>query len=285
MGLAGLSWSSVEIPRVPPKPLLMPLTAGYRRTPVLQVGADIYCDTQNIIRCLAEQGTSEALFPDQCQGRALLLSQWIDQTLFPLAVRIVITEALDAAPAEFVKDRGDLYFGRGWTPEQLKKDLPGVVMQLNASLSELNASMAPNARAMGGERPSYADAAIAYLLWFIRGRWDQGPALLAQYPELCRIEDAMEAIGQGQYTELEAAEALAIAKAVQPLSPQGICMDSSLAMGQRIGVRPFLDSSDPMVVGSLRYLDATRVSIDVEDDQVGLLAIHFPISGYQVVVV
>ena len=48
LGIAGATWQSVEIPRIPPKPLLMPLTAGYRRTPVLQIGADIYCDSQNI---------------------------------------------------------------------------------------------------------------------------------------------------------------------------------------------------------------------------------------------
>ena len=41
-GIMGLEWYSVQIPRIPPKPLLTPLTGGYRRTPVLQVGADIF---------------------------------------------------------------------------------------------------------------------------------------------------------------------------------------------------------------------------------------------------
>ena len=44
-GLKGLAWRSVIQPMVLPKPDLMPLTGGFRRTPVLQVGADIYCDT------------------------------------------------------------------------------------------------------------------------------------------------------------------------------------------------------------------------------------------------
>src|SRR5689334_19212590 len=35
-----------------PRPELMPMTGGYRRTPVLQIGADIYCDTQLILRVL-----------------------------------------------------------------------------------------------------------------------------------------------------------------------------------------------------------------------------------------
>ena len=49
LGLKQAAWKSVEIPNVMPKPDLMPLTGGYRRTPVMQVGADIYCDTQLIM--------------------------------------------------------------------------------------------------------------------------------------------------------------------------------------------------------------------------------------------
>ena len=39
-GIKGLVWKSVIIPRILPKPDLMPLTGGYRKTPVLQIGAD-----------------------------------------------------------------------------------------------------------------------------------------------------------------------------------------------------------------------------------------------------
>ena len=49
LGYKKLPWKSVLIPNIMPKPDLMPLTGGYRKTPVLQVGADIYCDTQLIM--------------------------------------------------------------------------------------------------------------------------------------------------------------------------------------------------------------------------------------------
>ena len=42
LGIKGLAWSSVQIPRIMPKPDLMPLTGGYRKTPVMQIGADIF---------------------------------------------------------------------------------------------------------------------------------------------------------------------------------------------------------------------------------------------------
>ena len=54
LGMKAARWLSVDIPRLPPKPFLMPLTGGYRRTPVAQIGADIYADSQNIFRLLDE---------------------------------------------------------------------------------------------------------------------------------------------------------------------------------------------------------------------------------------
>jgi hypothetical protein len=41
LGLKALAWRSVQIPMVMPKPDLIALTGGYRKTPVLQIGADI----------------------------------------------------------------------------------------------------------------------------------------------------------------------------------------------------------------------------------------------------
>ena len=59
LGVKGLSWRSVIQPVIMPKPELVPLTGGYRRIPVLQIGADVYCDTQVI---LAELEARQARF-------------------------------------------------------------------------------------------------------------------------------------------------------------------------------------------------------------------------------
>jgi hypothetical protein len=58
LGFKGLSWRSVHISPVMPKPDLTALTGGYRKTPVLQIGADIYCDT-SLDR--ASSGTGKSL--------------------------------------------------------------------------------------------------------------------------------------------------------------------------------------------------------------------------------
>src|SRR5262249_33346097 len=41
LGLKRLAWGSVEIPVIMPKPDLTALTGGYRKAPVLQIGADV----------------------------------------------------------------------------------------------------------------------------------------------------------------------------------------------------------------------------------------------------
>lgn len=46
-----------------PKPDLTALTGGYRKTPVLQVGADIYCDTALIARRLEQEKATPRCFP------------------------------------------------------------------------------------------------------------------------------------------------------------------------------------------------------------------------------
>ena len=48
-GLRDLAWRSVIQPTIMPKPDLVPLTGGYRRAPVMQIGADVFCDSQVIL--------------------------------------------------------------------------------------------------------------------------------------------------------------------------------------------------------------------------------------------
>ena len=85
LGAKGLAWRSVTIPWIMPKPDLMPLTGGYRKTPVLQIGADIYCDTALIARVLDDLQPAPTLYPAQAP-LAVLLAQWADATLFQAAV-------------------------------------------------------------------------------------------------------------------------------------------------------------------------------------------------------
>jgi glutathione S-transferase len=249
---------------------------------VLQIGADIYCDSQNIAQAIDQSAAPHRLFPDQTYGMAMMISNWAETTLFDLSVRLVLTHALGKVPEEFIRDRGSLYFEPNWTEASLRAALPSVMHELRASLGFVEAHLgATEGVYLAGHQPCYGDAAIGYICWFLRGRWDGGAALLANYPALCALEAALDQLGDGQPQDLNAEAALAIAKAAKPQSPIGIIDSaSSLAIGQSVMIRPKGETADPDVVGRLRYCDGIRISIDHSHEQVGDIAVHFPVIGY-----
>ena len=114
LGIKGLSWRSVEIPRLAPKPMLTALTGGYRRTPVMQIGADIFCDTQCILRELERRYPSPTFFPSSDTGLMWCLSRWADGAFFDAAVKLILGAAGDDLPRDFAEDRGRLYLGPDW---------------------------------------------------------------------------------------------------------------------------------------------------------------------------
>src|SRR5712691_4383165 len=104
-GLKNVAWTSVLISRIMPRPDLMPLTGGYRRTPVMQIGADIFCDTQIIIRELEARFPSPTLFPGGHAGVPWMLGMWTDRSFFQSTVSLVFGALGDKAPQDFIEDR------------------------------------------------------------------------------------------------------------------------------------------------------------------------------------
>src|SRR5258706_1274400 len=104
LGVKGLSWRSVIQPVIMPKPDLTPLTGGYRRIPVLQIGADIYCDTQVI---LAELEARQAR-PAVIRGADWAVNLWADRLVFQVTVAGVFGGMGDNLPADFIADREKL---------------------------------------------------------------------------------------------------------------------------------------------------------------------------------
>jgi glutathione S-transferase len=109
-GLKKLKWRSVEIPNMMPKPDLLPLTGGYRKTPVMQIGADIYCDTQIIIRELERRYPEPSLFPHGT-GLSYGLAFWADRIFFMPTVGVVFGEIGESVPEAFKNDRAAMSGG------------------------------------------------------------------------------------------------------------------------------------------------------------------------------
>src|SRR5437899_11836089 len=87
-GIKQLAWKSVVIPNIMPKPDLMPLTGGYRKTPVMQVGADVYCDTQLIMLEIEKRAPKPPLLPVGQEGEARAPARRIHPHLLWSDVRV-----------------------------------------------------------------------------------------------------------------------------------------------------------------------------------------------------
>ena len=284
-GIKNLSWRSVEIPRIPPKPDLIPLTGGYRRTPVMQIGADVYCDSQCILRELQKRYPDPGFFSAADEGLSWALSRWTDEKFFKDSIALVLGGAGSDLPADFAQDRGRLYFGPEWQAalKEAQKDLPHLAAQMRGQLCWINQHLA-GSDFMLGDAPGLVDACVYYLVWFIRGRWQPGPELLSEFSRLEQWEQSVKALGHGNATDLDAKDALAIARNSQSVTPE--LSDSfdtqGITPGTRITVRPDIDGGEVFVTGDVHYISSDTIGLRRESDETGEVCVHFPRVGYRV---
>jgi glutathione S-transferase len=281
LGMKGLAWKSVEIPRLPPKPNLMPLTGGYRLTPVLQIGADVYCDTKCIIRELERCFPEPTLFPGGAHGMAWGAGQWTDGPLFQDVVSVALVEMSPNMPPEFLADRGPLYFGPNFSLDDIKARYGECLANVRAQFGWMDDRLAARDFMLGGE-PGLPDALAYYLVWFLRDRMAKGEAFLAQFKNLMPWEQRIKAIGHGAPEEMSDLEALDIARRATPRTPQQADPGdpTALTVGERITVEP--SGGGPQVSGRVHGVSADHVALMREDDRAGQICVHFPRIGYSV---
>ena len=175
LGYKKLAWKSVIIPSIMPKPDLVALTGGYRRTPVLQVGADIYCDTALICDELEHRQPAPSLHPQGSNGAVRIVAQWADSTLFWAAMAYCFSPKgaayfFQGQPPEvakaFAEDRAKMRGGAGRMPA-------GDATSAYKSYQRRIASMVDNQPYVMGEQPSLADFSCYHALWFTQRirRW------------------------------------------------------------------------------------------------------------------
>lgn len=286
LGIKGLSWRSVEIPRIPPKPMLVKLTGGYRRTPVMQIGADIYCDSQCIIRELDRRHPSPSFFPGSQGGLMWALSRWTDGELFSLSVKVVLGSAGENLPKDFAEDRGRLYLGPDWADalKSANAGLPHLVSQLRAPMSWLNAQLSDGRKFLLGDAPAAIDAQFYCCVWFLRGRWAGGPEFFSEFPELERWETNVNKIGHGEMSAMSAEDAIARAAACEPLAGESVDArePQGFAVGQNVVVSPDVDGGEQPVSGTVVFADAATITVRREEPDVGAIHVHFPRAGYKI---
>ena len=125
-----LAWRAVEQPTIMPKPDLVPLTGGYRRIPVLQIGADVYCDSQLIARTLERLHPEPTIYPGGSEATCNAMALWADRFVFIAAVAVVFDEIGAFVPPEFIADRTKMMPGRDFN--DIPRQAPHAREQLRA---------------------------------------------------------------------------------------------------------------------------------------------------------
>ncbi|MEO8157551.1 MAG: glutathione S-transferase family protein [Betaproteobacteria bacterium] len=285
-GIKNVAWHSVEQNRMPDRPELFAMTGGYRRIPVLQIGADIYCDTQCILREIERRVPAPSFFPNNGAGLPFALSRWTDGPLFELAFCTVFAPAAHTLPPALVADRTRLQLGSHGDLTKVAADMPHVLAQLRPQLGWLDERFASGRPFVLGDAPGMPDLLGWYIVWFVRSRYAGAEELLSEFPALLAWAARMKTIGHGSPTPMTPAQALATARAAQPQTPEKSDPrdPQGLAPGMRISVQPVTDGGDPPITGIVRAVDRNVIALTRADATCGEVAVHFPRVGYRVTV-
>lgn len=282
LGIKALAWRSVIIPVVMPKPELMPLTGGYRKTPVMQIGADVYCDTQCILRELERRFPEPSLYRGTDAGTANALALWSERSLFSPAVGLVLAgRDSNSLPPGFLEDRSQMS-GREINLDRLRAATPLLVDQLRPHLAWFETMLADGGAFLQGRYPTLVDCAVYNPCWFIRSNLGV-VAPLKEFAWLQAWMDRMAAIGHGTPRDLDAKGALDIAAAAAPQARALTDLNDPFGRkpGMKVQVTPDDTGKDP-VVGELISISTQEVVILRSEPQVGDVAVHFPRAGFVV---
>ena len=262
LGLKGLSWRSVIVPMVLPKPDLMPLTGGNRRTPVLQTGADVYCGTSLIASELERRFPEPTVYPGGRRGLAEILSLWADQLLFAPSSSYAIRDPAHFPPA-FHRDRAAMRGHVPADPVRLAAEAPHHLEQLQLQLGHVEQALAHGQAYLLGQDPSIADfAAYARLWWAQLFGGDRGE--LASLPRVRAWRDRIAAIGHGERRELTPTEALERARAADPELSAAPAVPATVRPGDRIAMAIERHGPDP-VEGEVVAVTPEAVALRRED--------------------
>ena len=283
LGYKQLAWKSVIIPSVMPKPDVLALTGGYRKTPLLQIGADVYCDTALICEVLEHLQPTPTLYPAANRGLARVLAQWADTTLFWASMAYTLQPKGAAAMFEGASPEAAKAFGsdRAAMSAGMQRLRPADATGALKSYLRRLADMLDGQPFLMGNAACVADFAAYHPLWFCRrvvvvaGILDATPAVLAWM-------DRMAAIGHGQMQKYSATEAIAVCASSTGAAGQNDAFfqdDHGIALGEQVSIAA--ETFGPETTqGELVAATRTRFTLKRVDDRAGTVHVHFPRIGY-----
>jgi len=283
LGFKNLAWKSVIIPSVMPKPDVVALTGGYRKTPILQIGADIYCDTALICNVLEHEQPEPVLFPPHLKGVARVFAQWADSTLFwaamaynlqPRGVAEMFARLPPEAAKAFAEDRREMSAG-------MLRQRPADATVAYRSYLRRIAHMVEEHDYLFGAEPCVADFAAYHPLWFTRVCTPAMADILEPVPAVLEWMDRIAALGHGRLEKFKAEDAITVAANAEPAPLEGDVFqdEHGIPLGSAVTVAAESFGQEP-TAGELVAATRTRYTLRRTDPRAGTVHVHFPRIGY-----
>jgi glutathione S-transferase len=286
LGYKNLAWKSVIIPAIMPKPDVLALTGGYRKTPFLQIGNDIYCDSALICDVLEHVRPTPTLYPEAHKGVARVLAQWADTTLFwaamaynlqPKGAAVMFANAPPEAAKAFGADRAAMSAG-------MNRLRPGDATAAYKSYLRRLANMLEGQDFLLGSAPCVADFAAYHPLWFTVKCVPVMAEILNATPAVHAWMGRMAALGHGQIEKFSATEAIAAcAQSTGSTAPFGHDADVTfqdehgIPLGSQVTIAAEVFGQEP-TTGELVAATRTRFTLKRLDERAG--TVQFPRIGY-----
>ncbi len=280
MGTANLPWQSCITRELPPRPVLAALAGGYRKIPVAQIGADIFCDTRVIASEIAALSGMPQLALESADEATQAYANATDLHAFMdvLAASATMTAARKMLASMSVRDFAGFFVDRIriGAKAKVKAGDPRQARQrvlAHLAATEQRLQQQPY---LFGQQATYADFSTYHSLWMARdvAEW---PALKA-YPLVMAWMDRLQAVGQGQRTEISPEQALKVA---HDATPRAIASEhqQDVRIGLCVGVAPS-DYARDATIGRLVGVTPTRWIIARDTPDLGTLHVHFPQTGF-----
>jgi glutathione S-transferase len=282
-GLAGGEWGSVLSPPYPPRPNLDPLAGGYRRIPVAQIGADVFCDTALIATEVAAFTGRPELAPQIDDESARALAERAEGDVFFAAITAVppllllgklLISGGPFSTMKFVKDRAGMMKGASVKPPQGE----AAAQLFREFLGDLDAHLASR-QTLTGNDITYADFCVYHPIWLALS---VGSAKrIEDFTHVRRWFEAMSALGEGQRREMSGEDAFAAASDADPRElPPG--SQTHEGVGSEVSIAP-ADYGKIGVQGTLVAVCDDRYILRRDTERFGAIHVHFPRDGYDLV--
>lgn len=278
LGYTGIAWQSVTVREMPPRKALSILAGGYRKVPVAQIGADVFCDTRAISDELARISGRPELSLDGQPQEIIDFVRRADLEIFFACVmsasdkgmlKKLVRETSLWNTLLFLKDR----IAMGKTSRVRTARGPkakALVLEHMATMEQMLTR-----DFLFSDQPTIADFSAYHGLWFVTELGEK--TWIEDYPKVKDWLARMQAFGHGTHQEMKEKQALDTAKAASP-RPLASASDDGLT-GQPVTVAPDDYGRDP-VKGTLVFADDRRIILSRSHKRVGEVHVHFPRQGF-----